>query len=233
METEEIVKEIRDAISTQRSLDLTGRGLNTIASPMSTGGNIYIPVREGKGATNVSTTGGDVDVRAILDIDYFDNQYYGALKVPKQFLGQSEDMPGGLGDTTLTRLDIRYARTCKRLQLIIKNGITDLVNWYCSETSTPMKDFTVHMTKITTADDDEKAQVIEAQMNKVNTLLDMVDRFSNNMDETGKITINDTKKLLRYIIEEIYGDRELADIMFGKEAKSNVPGPVYESRDPV
>lgn len=234
VETDRIIKEVRDAIGLSRSFDPNSGQLSSVASPMSTGGNVYIPTRDGRGSTKVETSGGDTDVRAILDIDHFDNQYYGALKVPKQFLGCSDEMPGGLGDTTLTRLDIRYARTCKRVQNVCKNGVRDLVNWYCSEKNMVPSDFDVCMAKITTADDEEKARAEEADLNKVNTLLDMIERLSTDDDGSFQLTNENVKSILQYIVKDVYGDDRLSDMLFGEEEeKKREPGPIFESRESV
>ena len=130
-ETTRIIKELRDVVSTSQTIQ-PNTSISTIASPMSTGGNVYFPTRNGKGSVSVDTIGGDFNVSEIADVDYLNNKYAGALKVPKAFLGTTDDMPSGLGDTTLTRLDIRYARTVKRLQRIIKTGIHNLILWKCS-----------------------------------------------------------------------------------------------------
>lgn len=215
IETEDIVKEVKDAISLQRGLNLEMDKLSTVASPISTGGNIYIPTRQGKGSVQIDTTGGDTDVRAMLDVDYFDNQYYGALKVPKQFLGQAEDMPGGLGDTTLTRLDIRYARTCKRVQSVFREGIKDLIYWWGAVTNKSIPDFSVEMSKISTAEDDEKARSEAIEIEKVNAVLQLADRL---MGES-KLDEESSKELLRFLIEEVYGEQRISDILLGKKKK--------------
>ena len=42
------------------------------------------------GAISIQQLGGDVNVRDIADIDYFKNKLYAAMKIPKQFLGDTD-----------------------------------------------------------------------------------------------------------------------------------------------
>jgi hypothetical protein len=224
VETQKIIKEVRNAISSQRSVNLEKGTLDSMSSPISTGGNVYIPMRDGVGSVKVDTTGGDVDVRALLDIDHFDNQYFGALKVPKQFLGQAEDMPGGLGDTTLTRLDIRYARTCKRVQTVVKEGVKDLIDWYCSEKNITPPDYEVHMATISTAEDAEAVESEELRLARLDRILELLER----LDPEGKnLNRADASKILKFVIEEIYGEPRLYGELFGGEKKSE-SGPIFE-----
>lgn len=219
-ETTRIINDVRNAVQNTRSLDLTGNKMFTSPAPLSTGGNVFYAIRDGKGSANVQTIGGPTDVRAILDIDYFDNKYYGALKVPKQFLGQAEDMPGGLGDTTLTRLDIRYARTVKRVQKILKAGYSDLIRWYWNEKkgSIPPK-FEVHMFKVTTADDDEKAVATESELERIDKIIGLF----NDLGVKDKLSPEESKNLIRYIVERIMGDKEVADLVVPEDADWTTP----------
>lgn len=203
-ETTRIIKELRDVVSTSQTVQ-PNTSISTVASPMSTGGNVYFPTRNGKGSVSVDTIGGDFNVSEMADVDFLNNKYAGALKVPKAFLGTTDDMPSGLGDTTLTRLDIRYARTVKRLQRIIKTGIHNLILWKCSLDNIVPPEFTVKMYQCSSIEEDERSQMIEAQMTKLNNLLDMLDRI----DEDQKIN---RLAILPYLINT-YNDKTLYNFL--------------------
>ena len=102
--------------------------------PVPYGQNIYIPVRNGKGDVTHDIVGGDVEIKDIVDIEYFRNKLFAALRVPKAFLGLEEAMPGGIGNQSLTRIDIRFARTVRRVKNILCAGITDVLDFYCDVT---------------------------------------------------------------------------------------------------
>jgi hypothetical protein len=50
---------------------------------------------------------------AIADIEYLQNKLFAAIKVPKTYLNYAESMPGG---STLSQVDLRFARTINRIQ---------------------------------------------------------------------------------------------------------------------
>lgn len=71
----------------QKSAIDTNNSMEEYTNPGPMENNIYVPIRDGKGAITTQQIGGDVDVKGLSDIDYFSNLLYGSLKVPKQYLG--------------------------------------------------------------------------------------------------------------------------------------------------
>ena len=205
-DTARMMRELKTAVSSKQSINVSTEVFSSKSSPILTGGNVYFPVRNGQGAVNVQEVGGDVNVSALADIDYFDDRYYGALKVPKQFLGQSDEAPGGIGDTTLTQLDIRYARTVKRCQRIIKSGLKDLIYWYCSIHNILPPSFTVEMPRILTAEDTRLSDIQKAEIETTSSILELV----KNVDET--IFENaDKAKLIAALLNRVSNDEDIID----------------------
>lgn len=91
---------------------------------------IYMPKRNGQGAIDVQTIGGDTNVESggIADIDYFNNRLFGALRIPKQFLGFTDDAAGFSGGQSLSIISSRYAKAVKRIQNAMIIAVTDLIN---------------------------------------------------------------------------------------------------------
>ena len=69
----------------QKAAIMTGNNMSEYTNPGPTINTIYIPKHEGVGDINIQSIGGDVDVKGLADLDYFMNQMFGALRVPKQF----------------------------------------------------------------------------------------------------------------------------------------------------
>lgn len=90
--------------------------------------NIYVPTHNGIGAIQTQQIGGDVNVRDIADIDYFKNKFYAAGKIPKQYLGDTDDATGFNGGTSLSIVSSRYAKTIKRIQAAMCQCLTDAIN---------------------------------------------------------------------------------------------------------
>mgnify|MGYP003291835863 CR=1 FL=1 len=207
-DTARMIRELKTAVSSKQSINVSSEVFSSKSSPILTGGNVYFPVRNGQGAVTVQEVGGEVNVSALADIDYFDDRYYGALKVPKQFLGQSDEAPGGLGDTTLTQLDIRYARTVKRCQRIIKSGLQDLIYWYCSIHNILPPSFTVEMPRILTAEDTRLSDIQKAEIEVTNSIVELIKSVDENAVEN-----SDKQKLMIALLNRVSNDDDIVDAL--------------------
>lgn len=222
-DTHRIMGEVRNAVNSKENFSVMGDVFSSRSAPILNGGNIFTQTRNGIGAISVEEVGGEVNVSSLADIDYFDDRYYGALKVPKQFLGQAKDMPGGIGDTTLTQLDIRYARTVKRVQRIIKSGLQRLIIWKCDLDDILPPDFEVRMTPIITAEDDKRSQLHKDELERVKGVIDLL----RDLDET-LITNADKSKLAYFILTKVYKNADMLgalniDMGSIEEESSGVP----------
>jgi len=82
-------------------------------NPMSVEEDYYLPVRQGSATTIESLPGGQ-NAAAIDDVNYLRDKMFSAIKIPKSYLSQLDQMPEE--KTTLAQKDIRFARTIQRLQ---------------------------------------------------------------------------------------------------------------------
>ena len=225
-DTARMMRELKTAVSSRQSINVSNEVFSSRSSPILTGGNVYFPTRNGQGAVSVQEVGGEVNVSALADIDYFDDRYYGALKVPKQFLGQSDEAPGGIGDTTLTQLDIRYARTVKRCQRIIKSGIKDLIYWYCSIHNILPPSFTVEMPRILTVEDTRLSDIQKAEIETTNSILELIKSVDENAIEN-----SDKNKLLISLLTRVSNDSDIIDALNLYKAKNQEESENKESSD--
>jgi hypothetical protein len=113
----------------QKSALAVGQSLSEYTNPGPIENNIYVPIRsDGQGTITTSQIGGDVDVKSLADLSYYQDKLFGALKVPKQFFGIVDDAAGFSGGTSLSIISSRYAKTIKRIQSTLCQTITDAVN---------------------------------------------------------------------------------------------------------
>jgi hypothetical protein len=82
------------------------------------------------GTITTSEIGGNPDVKNIVDIEYYLNQLYGGLRVPKQYFGQTDDAAGFSGGQSLSIISSRYAKMIKRIQNTLIQMLYDLVNLF-------------------------------------------------------------------------------------------------------
>jgi hypothetical protein len=82
----------------------------------------YMPVRGNDNGTSIDTLKG-LEYNMIDDINYLKNKLMAALKIPKAFLGYSEDTNG---KATLAAMDVRFAKTIERVQRVLISELTKI-----------------------------------------------------------------------------------------------------------
>lgn len=149
-----ILRETKAAFNVQDNIDVKNKTYTGVKKPIPHGENIYIPVKQGKGDVSVEEVGGNIDIKEIADLEYWRNKLFAALKMPKAYLGFEETQPGGLGNISLTRQDIRYARSVKVIKRVLRNGIIDMAEFHLKEIGKEdwIGKFDVEMTKVMSAE---------------------------------------------------------------------------------
>lgn len=184
-QTTETVNSVKNLFDSKATFDVnSGRYVSSkLYRPI--GDPIFNPTRNGKGSVTHENIGGDFQVRDIVDIDYFKNKLFSGLKVPQALLGFEESLPGGLGDNTLTRLDIRYSRSVKRVQNALIVGIHDLCEIWLSlnNYSADHKEFKVILQAPSTAEELGRLTELDMKMNTItNSVRNMSDTFGEYLN---------------------------------------------------
>lgn len=211
-EAMKIINEIKRSIESRETFNKMEDLYNSEKSPIPINANIYSPKRNNQGDIQIDEIGGNVDVKDIIDVDYFRNKLFAALKVPKPFLGFSEELPGSIGNgTALTKLDIRYARTVKRLQSVLKSGIRDMCNFYLkvNEKKNKINKFKVRMSQISTSEQEQRSDELDTKIRMADSLNGLVGRDFE--DEIKK------REFLIWLIEEIIQLDGFKDIVKSEE----------------
>ena len=198
------LRRIKGLIEQHISMD-TGTGdYKSFNAPGPIDNVVYIPVRNGKGSISVNNLGGDVNVRDIADIDYFNNKRAGALKIPRAFLGDDMDGSGLSNGGSLTRLSVRYARTVKRIQTAYIRAITDLLNLFFEDKKLDyVNKFKVRMTSPSTQEDLERNELIGGNIDLVSSIMDLVSSLEGDSQ----------KKVLCHLVNAVMKMPEIATII--------------------
>lgn len=161
-----------------------GRGIKSDPSPIPVNSNVYIPTRDGKGDVTVESVNESVDVRSITDVDYFRNKEFATLHIPKSYLGFEEEMPGSMGNASLVKLDIRYARPVQKVQTIIRYGVENLCNNYLRFRGRPedVGKFDIEMRTTMSAENAAKVEEFTANLDIFDRLATFMDTFSDSVD---------------------------------------------------
>ncbi len=160
---------------------------------------VYIPVRGDQGGINITTLGGDdVNIGQLTDLDYFKSKLFGALKVPKQYFGDTDDSGGFDGGTSLSIIDSRYAKTVKRIQSTMCQAITDLINIYLLDKhlDSYIGKFTIHMLPPTTREDMDRRENLSSKVQLARDIMDLLPEIE------GATKLKLTKSLLSSIVDD-------------------------------
>lgn len=205
------MRKVKNLIESKITMNTNDNTYKPYSDPGPVENYLYIPVKNGQGHISVDTVGGDVNLRDIADLEYYLNKLFAGLKIPKSFLnyeeaGTSIFNSGG----ALTKQDARYARTVKRLQSFIIDGIKALLDQFLDNKGlSKYKDnYEVKMVTPSTVEDEERAALFNNQIELIKSLTDAISGLAG----TGAVEI-DMEKYIDYLSEEILDDPFLKDIM--------------------
>lgn len=190
----------------QKAAINTNQSMSEYTNPGPVENNVYIPTHNGIGAITTQQVGGDVDVKSLADLDYFKNKFYGALRVPKQYFGDTDDAAGFNGGSSLTIISSRYAKMIKRIQSALKNMITDAVNLMLLDKGLDnyVNKFEIHMLPPTTQEAVDRRDNLA---NKVGITRDIMDLTQDIDDPIAKL------KILKSLLSETINDVEVLSII--------------------
>lgn len=204
--TKQILQELKNKIKMDETINVKDKIYNTELRQIPLGDSIFIPTRNGIGNIDVKVVGGDINLKDAIDLDYFKDKLFASLGIPKAFLGFSEENGGGLINTSLTRMDIRYARTIKGIQSIAAEGLKDLCLKYLSFTRPEsvfreLPDFKVVFTSINTEEDSQRCETKQTQIDTLNKTLEAFEALG--------IDVATTPSLREELIKEWLGSNYL------------------------
>ena len=213
-ETTKILNQLKNRIKFDETINVKEKIYNSEVRQLPLADSIFLPTRNGIGNIDVKTVGGDVNLHDAVDLDYFKDKLFAALKIPKAFLGFSDEGTGGMINTSLTRMDIRYARTIRGIQSVLSAGLKDLCLKYLSLTRDEnvldeLPDFKIVFTSINTEEDSQRNESKKVQMETLNSILESFENLG--------IDVANTTELRNALIREYIGSDYLEII---KKAES-------------
>lgn len=197
---------VKQMMEQKTALD-TNKSISEYTNPGPVENNIYIPTRNGIGALNLQQIGGDVNVSGLSDLDYFKNLFYGALGIPKQYMGDTDDGAGFNGGTSLSIISSVFAKRVKRFQNAYCQAITDACNLMLDDSGLKsyINKFTIKMQAPTTQEQQDRTQ---DEANKMALARDVIDILSNEVEDN-LVKLSIIKELLANVIT----DPEVIDIL--------------------
>jgi len=160
--------------------------------------DIILPVFGETNDITFDKIGGETDIHWIADIEELRNQLAIALRVPLQLLGgYIEELPGSLGKSSADNLDIRFARSARRLQRAQIEGIKRLCQIHLAylNMNPDASLFNVNMAETSTAEEAELRDALDKSA-------DVVDKLAKLIIDYGDPTIS-RNKLLDYLNKKL------------------------------
>lgn len=208
MPKENVTKVLMDVkrLIEQKTAINKNSGMQEYTNPGPIENNVYVPTHNGIGSITTSQIGGDVDVKSLADLDYYQNLLYGSLRVPKQYFSQTDDSTGFNGGTSLTIISSRYAKMIKRIQNTMIQAITDAINLMLIDKGLDsyVNEFTIHMVIPTTQEEIDRRENLS---NKVQLTSDIMDMLSDIEEPQAKL------KILKSLLSNVIDDNDILSII--------------------
>ena len=190
----------------QKTAINSGNSMTEYTNPGPIENNIYVPTHEGVGALTTSQIGGDVDVKSLADLSYYQDKLFGNLRVPKQYFGVTDDSTGFNGGSSLSIISSRYGKMIKRIQNTIVQAITDVVNLFLLDRDLKgyVNNFTIKMLAPTTQEEIDRRENLS---NKVALTSDIMNMLTDIEDTETKL------KILKSLLSNILTDGEVISLI--------------------
>lgn len=126
-QVQQTLRRVKEMMEQKAALKV-GDSMSEYNNPGPIENNIYFATHNGQGNITVDSVGGDVEVKNLADLDWWNNKFYSSYGIPKQYFGWTDDGAGFNGGTSLTILSSVYSKGVKRVQNAIIQAITDIIN---------------------------------------------------------------------------------------------------------
>lgn len=183
----------------QKSAINTGSSMTSYTDPGPIENNVFMATHGGVGAITTTQIGGDVDVKSLVDLEYFRDKFFAGLRVPKQYFGFTSDNTGFNGGSSLSIISSRYGKAVKRIQNSLIQCITDAINIMLIDKglNNYVNKFTLRMQHPITQEEVDRR---EAMSNKVRVVSDIVNTLSDISNPANKLRIQ--KSLISTVISD-------------------------------
>jgi hypothetical protein len=128
-QVQQVLHRVKEMMEQKGAINV-GNSMSEYNNPGPVENNIYFATHGGQGNITVEAVGGDVEVKNLADLDFWNNKFYSAYGVPKQYYGWTDDAAGFNGGTSLAILSSEFAKSVKRVQNALTQMLTDAINLF-------------------------------------------------------------------------------------------------------
>jgi hypothetical protein len=204
-QVQQTLRRVKDMMEQKSSINV-GNSMSEYNNPGPMENNIYFATHGGQGNITIEAVGGDVDVKNLADLDFWNNKFYSAYGVPKQYYGWTDDAAGFNGGTSLAILSSEFAKSVKRVQNALIQALTDAINLFLLNKGLKsyLNNFTLKMKAPVTQ---EEIDYRNEFTNKINAISSLQGLFTDVEDKARRL------RILKALIASLnYGDEINAEI---------------------
>lgn len=204
-QVQQTLRRVKDMMEQKSSINV-GNSMSEYNNPGPMENNIYFATHGGQGNITIEAVGGDVDVKNLADLDFWNNKFYSAYGVPKQYYGWTDDAAGFNGGTSLAILSSEFAKSVKRVQNALIQALTDAINLFLLNKGLKsyLNNFTLKMKAPVTQ---EEIDYRNELTNKINAISSMQGLFTDIEDKVRRL------RILKALLSTLnYGDEINAEI---------------------
>ena len=186
-QVQQTLRRVKDMMEQKSSINV-GNSMSEYNNPGPMENNIYFATHGGQGNITIEAVGGDVDVKNLADLDFWNNKFYSAYGIPKQFFGHTDDAAGFNGGSSLSIISSIYAKGVKRVQNALIQMITDAVNLFLLNKG--LKSYLNNFTlKMKTPATQEEIDYRNEFTNKINAISSLQGLFTDVEDKPRRLRI--------------------------------------------
>lgn len=204
-QVQQTLRRVKDMMEQKSSLNV-GKSMTEYNNPGPMENNIYFATHGGQGNITIDSVGGDVEVKNLADLDWWNNKFYSSYGIPKQYFGWTDDGAGFNGGTSLTILSSVYAKGIKRVQNAVIQAITDIINLILINKGlkSHLNNFTIKMkAPLTQEEIDYRSDLT----NRISAISNLQSLFTDVEDKPRRL------RILKTLIATLdYGDELLQEI---------------------
>lgn len=199
------LRRVKDMMEQKGAINV-GNSMTEYNNPGPIENNIYFATHGGQGNITIEAVGGDVEVKNLADLDWWNNKFYAAYGIPKQFFCSTDDSVGFNGGTSLSIISSIYAKGVKRVQNAMIQAITDAINLFLLNKG--LKSYLNNFTlKMKTPATQEEIDSRNEFTNKINAISNLQGLFTDVEDKARRL------RILKILIAPLnYGDEINAEI---------------------
>jgi hypothetical protein len=183
-EAMEFVNKWRKKFKKHEFIDPASPAYKKQYNPLTPLEDIFMPMVEGQ-ESRVDTLSGGASPDELYDLQFFRDEFFGAVGAPKAYFGFEGDINA---KATLQQQDVRWARACKRLRKAMVYGFRQTLDIHYTllgegyDFKSPGNEYTVQMAPISYLDEFERLELMQLRYQ----IVDSMGRLAQDMQLDSK-----------------------------------------------